>query len=63
MGRLQFSLLTPFDRVVTMEPYVVKKFKEKFPAFPQDRLTKWNINDPWDDPAAYKDWKRKYMAN
>ncbi|MCZ2153395.1 MAG: hypothetical protein LC114_05770 [Bryobacterales bacterium] len=43
-----------FDRVVAMEPYVARKFKEKFPSFPPEKLTKWNINDPWDDPAAYK---------
>ena len=43
-----------FDRVVIMEPFVLKKFKEKFPSFSQDRLTKWNNADPWDNPAAYK---------
>lgn len=43
-----------FDHVVTMEPFVAKKFKAKFPSYPPDRLTQWNINDPWDNPAAYK---------
>lgn len=43
-----------FDRVVAMEPYVARKFKEKFPAFPLEKLSKWNVNDPWDNPAAYK---------
>ena len=51
-----------FDRVVTMEPYVAKKFKEKFPSFSQDRLTKWSINDPWDDPAAYKGCAERIYA-
>jgi arsenate reductase len=43
-----------FDRVVAMEPYVARKFKEKFPSYSREKLTQWNINDPWDDPAAYK---------
>jgi protein-tyrosine-phosphatase len=51
-----------FDRVVTLEPYVARKFKAKFPCFPEDRLTKWNINDPWDDPAAYKGCAEKIYA-
>lgn len=43
-----------FDLVVTMEPFVARKFKEKFPSYSEDRLKKWNIKDPWDNPAAYK---------
>lgn len=43
-----------FDRVVAMEPFVSKKFREGFPSFPKDKLTIWRVNDPWDNPAAYK---------
>ena len=43
-----------FDRVVTMDPYVAKDFKEQFPTYSTDRLMKWNIEDPWDDdPGKY----------
>jgi protein-tyrosine-phosphatase len=51
-----------FDRVVAMEPFVARKFKEKFPSFPQEKFSKWNINDPWDDPAAYKGCAEKIYA-
>jgi protein-tyrosine-phosphatase len=44
-----------------MEPYVAKKFEERFPAYPTNRLTKWNINDPWDD-GEYKQCAEKIHA-
>jgi protein-tyrosine-phosphatase len=45
-----------FDRVVTMEPCVAKKFSQKFPLYSAERLTKWNVNDPYgDNPAEYRE--------
>ena len=51
-----------FDRVVAMEPFVARKFKERFPGFPLENLSKWNINDPWDNPAAYKGCAQEVYA-
>jgi protein-tyrosine-phosphatase len=51
-----------FDRVVAMEPYVSRKFKAKFPGFPLEKFSKWDFNDPWDNPAAYKGCAQQVYA-
>ena len=45
-----------------MEPFIATKFKEKFPSYSPNKLTNWNINDPWDNPAEYKRCAEKIHA-
>lgn len=41
-----------FDFVVAMDSAIAKKFRALFPEYPEARLIKWKINDPWGDNLA-----------
>jgi protein-tyrosine-phosphatase len=51
---LRFADPNSFDLIVTMAPEVSGLFREAFPTFPTCRIEEWNVDDPWDNPAAYK---------
>ena len=47
--------VTYYDYVIVMDHQVANQFKAQCPSYPDGRLIKWQIKDPWgNDPYEYK---------
>jgi protein-tyrosine-phosphatase len=51
---VRFADPASFDLIITMDPEVAGLFRDAFPVFPACRIEEWDIDDPWDNPAAYR---------
>lgn len=43
-----------YDYVVMMDRRMFRQFKMQYPNYPEERLIKWRINDPWGQIDEYK---------
>lgn len=47
--------VTYYDYVIVMDQRVANQFTAQYPSYPDGRLIKWGIKDPWgDDPDEYR---------
>jgi protein-tyrosine-phosphatase len=51
---VRFADPASFDLIITMDPEVTGLFRDAFPVFPASRIEEWEVDDTWDNPAAYK---------
>jgi protein-tyrosine-phosphatase len=52
---IRFADPNGFDLIVTMDHEVSGLFREAYSAFSTSRIEEWDVKDPWDNPAEYKD--------
>lgn len=43
-----------YDYVIVMDRRIAIRFKGKYPAYPDERLIRWKIKDPWGNVDEYK---------